>query len=126
MDPPELAEVIIDFCRAGVQTDHRPNKVRVIAWVMYDRVDLASLYGVSTKRLNEQVKRNRHRFPLDFMFQLSAEANGEYEVANCDLKQRTRWEALSPICLHRARSGARDSACRLATCSSRRLRRPAP
>jgi hypothetical protein len=34
--------------------------------------DLASLYGVSTKRLNEQVKRNRHRFPPDFMFQLSA------------------------------------------------------
>ena len=37
--------------------------------VMLD-VDLASLYGVSTKRLNEQVKRNRDRFPDDFMFQL--------------------------------------------------------
>jgi hypothetical protein len=35
--------------------------------------DLASLYGVSTKRLNEQVKRNIERFPPDFMFQLSAE-----------------------------------------------------
>ena len=35
--------------------------------------DPASLYGVSTKRLNEQAKRNRHRFPLDFMFQLSEE-----------------------------------------------------
>ena len=34
--------------------------------------DLASLYGVPTKRLNEQVKRNRDRFPDDFMFQLSA------------------------------------------------------
>jgi len=40
--------------------------------VMLDS-DLASLYGVSTKRLNEQVKRNRHRFPVDFMFQLSVE-----------------------------------------------------
>jgi len=40
--------------------------------VMVDS-DLARLYGVSTKRLNEQVKRNRHRFPLDFMFQLSGE-----------------------------------------------------
>ena len=40
--------------------------------VMLDS-NLASLYGVSTKRLNEQVKRNRHRFPLDFMFQLSAQ-----------------------------------------------------
>ena len=33
--------------------------------------DLAELYGVSTKRLNEQVKRNASRFPDDFMFQLS-------------------------------------------------------
>jgi ORF6N domain len=35
--------------------------------------ELASLYGVSTKRFNEQVRRNRERFPADFMFQLSAE-----------------------------------------------------
>lgn len=34
--------------------------------------DLAVLYGVSVKRLNEQVTRNRERFPADFMFQLSA------------------------------------------------------
>ena len=33
--------------------------------------DLAELYGVTTKRLNEQVKRNIKRFPDDFMFQLS-------------------------------------------------------
>ena len=37
--------------------------------VMIDR-DLAELYGVETKRLNEQVKRNIERFPEDFMFQL--------------------------------------------------------
>lgn len=35
--------------------------------------DLARLYGVTTKRLNEQVKRNRERFPEDFMFQLTRE-----------------------------------------------------
>ena len=35
--------------------------------------DLAGLYGVSTTRLNEQVKRNSERFPLDFMFQLNKE-----------------------------------------------------
>jgi len=35
--------------------------------------DLARLYGVSTTRLNEQVKRNRDRFPVDFMFQLTAD-----------------------------------------------------
>ena len=34
--------------------------------------DLAELYGVSTKRLNEQVRRNAERFPEDFMFQLTA------------------------------------------------------
>lgn len=33
--------------------------------------DLAELYGVETRRLNEQVKRNLARFPLDFMFQLT-------------------------------------------------------
>ena len=40
--------------------------------VMLDR-DLAILYGVSTSRLNEQVKRNAERFPESFMFQLSQE-----------------------------------------------------
>ena len=40
--------------------------------VMLDR-DLAALYGVETKRLNEQVKRNIKRFPEDFMFQLTKE-----------------------------------------------------
>jgi len=35
--------------------------------------DLAELYGVPTKRLNEQVKRNAGRFPSDFMFQLTAD-----------------------------------------------------
>lgn len=45
--------------------------------------DLASLYGVTTKRLNEQVKRNLERFPADFMFQLSSEEKAEV-VAKCD------------------------------------------
>lgn len=43
--------------------------------VMLDR-DLAMLYGVETKRINEQIKRNKTRFPEHFMFQLTAE---EYE-----------------------------------------------
>jgi hypothetical protein len=34
--------------------------------------DLAEFYGVETKRLNEQVKRNISRFPEDFMFQLTS------------------------------------------------------
>jgi hypothetical protein len=40
-------------------------------------VHLAALYGVTTKRLNEQVRRNRARFPDDFMFQLTP---GEVEA----------------------------------------------
>lgn len=40
--------------------------------VMLDS-DLAKLYGVETKRLNEQVRRNSDRFPLDFMFQLTSD-----------------------------------------------------
>jgi hypothetical protein len=35
--------------------------------------ELAALYGVSAKRFNEQVRRNRNRFPADFTFQLTAE-----------------------------------------------------
>jgi hypothetical protein len=50
--------------------------------VMLD-ADLAELYGVSTKRLNEQVRRNLERFPQDFMFQLTNEEKAEV-VANCD------------------------------------------
>jgi hypothetical protein len=46
-----------------------------IYWVRDRRVmldaDLAELYGVPTKRFNEQVKRNLGRFPADFMFQLT-------------------------------------------------------
>jgi hypothetical protein len=40
--------------------------------VMLDS-DLAAIYGVTTKRLNEQLGRNRSRFPRDFAFQLTAE-----------------------------------------------------
>lgn len=42
--------------------------------VLVDR-DLAKMYGVPTRRLNEAVKRNIKRFPSDFMFQLSSEEN---------------------------------------------------
>lgn len=54
--------------------------------VMIDS-DLAELYGVTTKRLNEQVKRNARRFPEDFMFKLTEQEKQEV-VAICDhLKQ---------------------------------------
>jgi hypothetical protein len=41
--------------------------------------DLAALYGVTTRRLNEQVKRNQDRFPADFMFRLTS---AEMETVN--------------------------------------------
>ena len=47
------------------------------AWVMLDK-DLAEIYSVETRRLNEQVRRNIERFPEDFMFQLTKE-----EFASC-------------------------------------------
>ena len=50
--------------------------------VMLDR-DLALIYGVKTKRLNEQVKRNIKRFPEDFMFQLTHDEKQKV-VADCD------------------------------------------
>ena len=60
------------------------NKILVIRnqQVMIDR-DIAELYGVETKRLNEQVKRNIERFPADFMFALNKAEKDEL-VANCD------------------------------------------
>ena len=50
---------------------HRIYEVRGLR-VMLDR-DLAELYGVETRALNQAVKRNSDRFPADFMFQLTAE-----------------------------------------------------
>lgn len=62
--------------------------------VMLD-ADLAELYGVTTKRLNEQVKRNRDRFPDDFMFQLTTDEKGEV-VANCDHLKRLKFSPVLP------------------------------
>ena len=63
--------------------------------VMVD-VDLASLYGVETKRLNEQVKRNRERFPSDFLFQLTPQEKAEV-VANCDHLKKLKFSKVLPF-----------------------------
>ena len=57
--------------------------------------DLAILYGVTTKRLNEQVKRNIERFPTDFMFQLTS-AEKQEVVANCDHLSSLKFTRNSP------------------------------
>jgi uncharacterized protein YjcR len=54
--------------------------------VILDR-DLAGLYGVSTKRLNEQVRRNIKRFPEDFMFQLTRKEAEVLRSQNATLKK---------------------------------------
>jgi hypothetical protein len=63
--------------------------------VMLD-TDLADLYGVTTKRLNEQVKRNRERFPEDFMFRLTVDEKAEV-VAKCDHLRRLRFSPTLPF-----------------------------
>ena len=57
--------------------------------------DLAEFYGVPTKRLNEQVKRNKDRFPHDFMFQLSPDEKAEV-VANCDHLENLKYSRALP------------------------------
>lgn len=56
--------------------------------IMLDE-DLAEMYSVETKRLNEQVKRNIDRFPGDFMFQLTRK---EYESLKSQ-NATSNWEA---------------------------------
>ena len=59
--------------------------------VMLDSV-LAEIYGVSTKRLNEQLKRNRKRFPADFAFQLTAQEfmnlKSQFATSSSDLRSQ--------------------------------------
>ena len=61
--------------------------------VMLDR-DLARLYGVETKRLNQQVQRNLERFPTDFMFQLTKEEfenwKSQFATSNSDESLRSQ------------------------------------
>lgn len=65
------------------------DKILTIRWekVMLDR-DLAELYWVETKRLNEVVKRNLSRFPLDFMFHLTSD---EFENLRSQFATSSWW-----------------------------------
>jgi hypothetical protein len=63
--------------------------------VMVD-ADLAALYGVATKALNQAVKRNRERFPEDFVFQLTAEEK-EKVVTICDHLGRLKYSKALPF-----------------------------
>lgn len=62
--------------------------------VMIDR-DLAELYGVTTKALNQAVKRNKRRFPPDFMFRLTIDEKKEL-VTNCDRFATLKHSSVAP------------------------------
>lgn len=58
--------------------------------------DLAEAYGVPTRRLNEQVRRNLKRFPGDFMFQLTLDEKAEV-IANCDHLEKLKFSKALPL-----------------------------
>lgn len=72
-----------------VQNQQIANKIVVLRGMqtLLDR-DLAEMYGVETRRLNEQVKRNAERFPMDFCFQLSEQEfenwKSQFATSNSD------------------------------------------
>lgn len=71
--------------------------------VMLD-FDLAELYEVETRALNQAVKRNIKRFPDDFMFQLNKAEWGYFAITICDIKNRKkRRDAKAPLCFYGAR-----------------------
>ena len=82
--------------KVSISQQHIENKIFTIRneQVMLDR-DLADMYQVEVKRLNEQVKRNIERFPQSFRFQLN---NNEKEelVANCDRFQPLKHSSVNP------------------------------
>jgi hypothetical protein len=91
------AEAVPETAVAVVPVERVERRILLIRGekVLLD-ADLADLYGATTKRLNEQVRRNRDRFPADFMFQLKAEEKAEV-VANCDHLARLKFSPSLPL-----------------------------
>jgi hypothetical protein len=111
---------VVKKTKSPVGVEQIDGMIRIIRGVrvMLDR-DLAKIYGVPTKAFNQAVKRNRERFPEDFMFRLTPKrgqstsgskvtncdlisAQGFLEVTICDLKSKRR-TPLFAIRLHRIR-----------------------
>lgn len=89
-----------------------PQRIERLILLVRDRrvildADLAVLYGVTTKALNQAVKRNKKRFPQDFMFRLSKKEKVEV-VTNCDHLARLKF---SPCFALRVHGAWRDHAC---------------
>ena len=86
---------------------------------------LAALYGVQTKRLKEQLKRNSERFPPDFVFQLTDQERREV-VAKCDDLKKLKFSSTLPIAFteHGAIMAATVLNCQVAIEMSILVRRP--
>ena len=80
---------LVANCDRLVAVDNIKPLIKVIRGqqVMLDK-DLATLYGIETRVLNQTVKRNIERFPDDFRFQLTKDECLRSRI--CDLKRRTR------------------------------------
>ena len=87
--------------RVGIKrvVKHEGRLEGLILFIREERVlldaDLAEIYGVSTKALNQAVKRNAERFPNDFMFQLS-DVEKQEVVTNCDHLSRLKYSKARP------------------------------
>ncbi len=83
--------------RAIVPTEQMDRRILLLRGyrVMLD-ADLAEVYGTTTKALNQAVKRNRERFPAEFMFQLNRREKDEV-VTNCDHLRRLKYSLNLPF-----------------------------
>lgn len=88
-----------DNIKSVIPDDIIMNKIYFIREykVMIDS-DLAELYNVETRRLNEQVKRNSKRFPEDFMFQLTSD---EYNLLKSQIATSSWGGKKTSICIYR-------------------------
>jgi len=79
-----------------IKTEEIQNRIFTIRGIqiMLDK-DLAELYEVAVKRLNEQVRRNINRFPIEFRFQLNDIEKNEL-VANCDRFKNLKHSSVNP------------------------------
>ena len=82
---PQMTHGEMEVSNCDLQIAGRIMQIRGIP-VMLDR-DLAELYGVDVKRLNEQVKRNAERFPPDFMFQLTKDECLRSQIATLNMER---------------------------------------
>ncbi len=78
--------------------------------------DLARLYGVTTKRLNQQVKRKLERFPADFVFQVTSEEDEAVRLQIATLIESNRSQIVT------ASSGRSSMRLQIATASKRNIR----